>query len=190
MANNRPLLILDLDETLIHSLGRPLATAPDFMLGPYHVYRRPNLADFLARCAERYTLAVWSSAGSEYVDGIVKNIFPDAPQPAFVWSKSRCTTRMDAELRDEVYLKDLSKVKRLGFNLSRILIVEDEPRKVARHYGNAIIVEPFMGASDDAELAFLGRYLDKIHEAPNFRQVEKRGWKRTVLGNADRLMEE
>ena len=36
---------------------------------------------------------------------------------------------MDAELRDEVHLKDLAKVKRLGFDLRRVLIVEDEPKE-------------------------------------------------------------
>ncbi len=176
--DNLPLLILDLDETLIHALGRPLAHNPDFMLGPYHVYRRPHLSDFLARSAELYTLAVWSSAGSEYVAGIVENIFRDHAEPAFAWSRNRCTTRIDAERHDEVYLKDLKKVKRLGFDLNRVLIVEDEPNKVARHYGNAIYVQPFVGLPDDSELIDLRRYLAKIHAAPNFREVEKRGWRR------------
>lgn len=186
MTDSRPLLILDLDETLIHSLGRPLAAAPDFLVGPYHVYRRPHLAAFLANSAERYTLAVWSSAGAEYVAGIVENIFDGHSEPAFVWSRSRCTTRMDPELRDEIYLKDLAKVKRLGFDLRRVLIIEDEPKKVARHYGNAIFVEPFLGAADDSELLHLGRYLAKIHEVPNFRKVEKRGWKRSVVEDGKR----
>jgi len=176
--DSRPLLILDLDETLIHAHRRPLAHDPDFMLGPYHVYRRPYLADFLARSAELYTLAVWSSGGSEYVTGIVENIFRDHAQPAFVWSRNRCTTRNDAERNDEVHLKDLKKVKRLGFDLDRVLIVEDEPNKVARHFGNAIYVQPFVGLLEDSELTDLSRYLAKIHAEPNFRKVEKRGWKR------------
>jgi len=158
-----------------------LAISPDFRVGAYHVYQRPRLSEFLTCCAEFYTLAVWSSAGSEYVDGIVENCFRNQPQPAFVWSRNRCTTHLDVETRDEVHLKDLAKVKRLGFDLRRVLIVEVEPNKVARHYGNAIIVHPFVGAADDCELAFLGRYLSRIHDTSNFRQIEKRGWKWSVL---------
>ena len=192
MTNNRPLLTLDLDETLIQfSSGRPLDLAPDFMVGPYHVFQRPNFADFLAGCAELYTLAVRSSAGSEYVDGIVNNIFQNQPQfPVSCLEQKPLHNSHALELRDEVHLKDLTKVKRLGFDLRRVLIVEDEPNEVARHYGNAIFVQPFVGAADDAELLYLGRYLTKLHDTPNFRQVEKRSWKRSVLGKVDGQMEQ
>jgi len=44
------LLILDLDETLIFATERPLTREADFRIGPYHVYRRPDLADFLDQC--------------------------------------------------------------------------------------------------------------------------------------------
>ena len=177
-ADDRPLLILDLDETLIHALGRTLAHDPDFMVGPYHVYRRPNLAEFLNSCAGHYRLAVWSSGGSEYFEGIVANVFKQHDAPQFVWSRHRCTTRLDAETRDEVHLKDLKKVKRLGFDLDRVLIVEDEPNKVARHYGNAVFVRPFFGEPDDDELHHLASYLTSIHAVPDFRRIEKRNWRR------------
>lgn len=179
-SNDRPLLILDLDETLIHARGRSLAHDPDFLVGPYHVYLRPNLAEFVTTCARHYTLAVWSSGGSEYVAGLVASIFQNHSEPVFVWSRDRCTTRMDAESREEIHLKDLKKVKRLGFNLSRVLIIEDEPNKVARHYGNAVFVRPFFGALDDAELIDLGRYLTSIHASVDFRQLEKRDWRRSL----------
>ena len=44
------LLILDLDETLIFATERPLTREADFRVGPYHVYGRPGLADFLDQC--------------------------------------------------------------------------------------------------------------------------------------------
>ena len=85
--DERPLLILDLDETLIHATGRVLDRHPDFQLGSYFVYRRPAVDAFLASCAERYRLAVWSSGGSEYVAGLVENLFTGRPAPLFAWSR-------------------------------------------------------------------------------------------------------
>ena len=35
-------------------------------------------------------------------------------------------------------MTDLKKVKRLGYRLERVLIADDTPRKVHRHYGNAL----------------------------------------------------
>lgn len=38
---NSNLLILDLDETLIHSIETKLDVEPDFYFEPYYVYKRP-----------------------------------------------------------------------------------------------------------------------------------------------------
>ncbi len=43
-------------------------------------------------------------------------------------------------------------MKRKGFDLeARLDFGEDEPRKVYRHFGNAIYVKPYEGAEDDTE---------------------------------------
>src|SRR5690349_19280321 len=62
-AASRPLLILDLDETLIRSADRVLATPRDICVEPYFVYRRPFLSEFLDAVSAWFTLAVWSLAG-------------------------------------------------------------------------------------------------------------------------------
>jgi RNA polymerase II subunit A small phosphatase-like protein len=177
-TRQRILLILDVDETLIHARGEPLrGRQHDFNVGTYHVYRRPHLEAFLTTCAKTYDLAIWSSGGSDYVEGIVASIMPPNIEPVFVWSRERCTARIDTETRDEVFLKDLRKVKRKGFGLDRVLIVEDTPTNVQRHYGNAIYVSSFTGDAADDELALLEQYLVSIHTVQNVRALEKRGWR-------------
>ena len=47
---NRPLLILDLDETLIHASAQELETPAHFRVSKYWVYRRPHLDVFLDYC--------------------------------------------------------------------------------------------------------------------------------------------
>jgi TFIIF-interacting CTD phosphatase-like protein len=170
------LLILDLDETLIYAVEESLQREPDFLIGPYSVYRRPYLADFLISCSECFRLAVWSTATDEYVGPVVERIMPTGVEPTFVWGRSRCVRRYDHEQFEEYHAKDLKKVKRLGYRLERVLIADDTPRKVHRHYGNAVYVPPFVGDPTDEVLPRLARFLVSLRDAPNVRTLEKRGW--------------
>src|SRR3954465_14482517 len=85
------LLILDLDETLIHASVNELGRPADFQVFHYHVYRRPFLEDFLRGCQAHFQLAIWSSASDDYVEEIVKKIIPKDFPLQFIWGRSRCT---------------------------------------------------------------------------------------------------
>lgn len=172
----RPLLILDLDETLVYATEKPLARAADFRTGCYYVYKRPHLETFLTAAAAVFGLAVWSAGTIGYVESIVWRIGRDLPL-SFVFSRKQCTRCFDHETQEEYFLKDLKKVKRRGFDLDRVLIAEDDPRQVRRHYGNAVYVKPFVGDEGDVELPLLAAYLVSISAVPNFRKLEKRGWR-------------
>ena len=62
---NKILLILDLDETLIHATTTKLGDDFAFKLYQHYVYKRPGLDAFIAACAEKFDLAVWSSASDD-----------------------------------------------------------------------------------------------------------------------------
>lgn len=180
------LLVLDLDETLIHAREQPLEHAADFEVMGYHVYTRPHLERFIVECSARFRLAVWSAATDDYVRAIVERIFPPAHRPELIWGRSRCTWAVDrARVREEGfldpaihcgYVKKLAKLKRRGFRLERVLIVDDTPAKCVDNYGNALYVRPFEGARDDEELPVLSRYLGTLADVPDVRRLEKRGW--------------
>src|SRR3954447_7252138 len=116
-AANRPLLILDLDETLIFGSEVELERRADFIVGPYYVYQRPHLNEFLTLVAKSYDLAIWSSATLDYVGAIASRIRSPEIEWRFIWARERCTQRMDFDRADVDYLKDLKKVKRLGYDL-------------------------------------------------------------------------
>lgn len=78
---------------------------------------------------------------------------------------------------EEYYLKNLKKVKHRGYDLAKVLIVDDSPEKVQRHYGNAIYVTPFHGSPDDSELRLLSGYLRSLHPVDDVRRIEKRNWR-------------
>ena len=174
---NEPLLlILDLDETLIHSTESSLGREPDFTAGQYMVYQRPGARSFIREMAELFTLAVWSSGSSDYVSILVDKLFGKT-SPAFVWARERCTRKVDPETGEYHWLKNLMKVKRRGFSLSRVLVVEDSPEKLKQSYGNLILVTPFLGDPGDDELPLLAKYLSLLRSCENVRRVDKRSWR-------------
>lgn len=88
----RKLLILDLDETLIHSTTTPNAKH-HFSVGPYAVFKRPSLDDFLHFCNAHFDIAIWTSSTEDYAQGIVAQILPPSVDIVFLWSRDRCVRR-------------------------------------------------------------------------------------------------
>jgi RNA polymerase II subunit A small phosphatase-like protein len=171
----KPLLILDLDETLIFSTIQGLTKPGDFKCFEYLVYKRPFVASFLSGCAEHFDLAVWTSSTIDYARCIVAELFAGL-NLEFLWARERCTRRYDFELQEPYWVKDLRKVKSAGFPLERVLMVDDTPRKLERNYGNIVRVSEFRGESSDRELIALLDYLIELSREDDFRRIEKRGW--------------
>jgi hypothetical protein len=175
--NDKPLLILDLDETLIRGVREPLGRVPEMSVGPYSIYFRPFARDFLASRVVRFTLGFWSSSSLNYVGPICQELMKGLPEPLFVWDRSRCIQMYDFHGGKEFYLKDLSRVAKNGVDLARVLIVDDEPRKLTLNHGNAIYVQSFLGDQADEELKLLAEYLDRISDVQDFRRLDKQNWR-------------
>jgi carboxy-terminal domain RNA polymerase II polypeptide A small phosphatase len=77
----------------------------------------------------------------------------------------------------------LKKVKRMGYDLARVLVVDDTRHKVARNYGKAIYIAPFEGDPADEELPLLLKYLESLAGCHNFRAIEKRRWRSRIATN-------
>lgn len=180
LAHDR-LLVLDLDETLIYGTEVELDRPADFVVGPFKIYRRPYLDEFLSTVFQLYAVAVWSSATLDYASEIAHRIRPDGVTWQFVWGRERCVQRMHCETYEIVFLKDIKKIKRLGWLPRHVLMVDDSPGKLSRNYGNAVYVRPYEGSLADAELSRLAAYLKSIRDAENYRKIEKRGWRTLEL---------
>ncbi|MCE7991399.1 MAG: HAD family hydrolase [Roseivirga sp.] len=176
----KPLLIFDLDETLIFASKEALNRPADFTFDQYHIYQRPYLNEFLIGLSRHYSLAIWSSAGDDYVAYVADQIKPEDLAFEFVWGYSKCTPKSDPETSRQYNLKNLKKIKRTGFSLRRMLIVDNTPAKVSANYGNAIYVQDFEGGREDLELKKLKDYLHIIKDRNDFTRVEKRFWKSLI----------
>jgi len=184
------LLILDLDETLICAHKAPLDRPHDFRVGPYFIYKRPFLDQFLDFCLSRFRLAVWSSASDNYVQTISSTLFPKEDDLLFVWSEHRITYVRSLPHHYEKYCSDLGyyhdqkRLKKVSkafrWPMNRILIVDDSPEKSAQNYGNVIHPKPYYGDKQDDDLPKLASYLETLMDTPNLRAVEKRDWHQKV----------
>ncbi|MFK7905121.1 MAG: NIF family HAD-type phosphatase [Chitinophagales bacterium] len=111
----------------------------------------------------------------------------------FVWGRSRCVYRRNWNIEIDSdpnshyfnqyhYVKPLQKLKRKGFRMARMLIVDDSPHKCQDNYGNAIYPSEFKGTLEDNELEFLLPYLKTLKDKADVRRIEKRRWRSELEG--------
>jgi RNA polymerase II subunit A small phosphatase-like protein len=67
-------------------------------------------------------------------------------------------------------------VKRKGFLLESVIMVDDTPEKLSKHHENLVRVNEFNGQEDDSELIILMQFLSHLKSVDNVRKIEKRGW--------------
>lgn len=134
-SDNRICLVIDLDETLVHSSFKPIDNA-DFIVpveidGNLHnvyVLKRPHVDEFLKKMGKIYECILFTASLAKYADPVAdlldrENIF-----------KARLFRESCAFYRGN-YVKDLS---RLGRDLNRVIIVDNSPASYIFHPDNAV----------------------------------------------------
>jgi TFIIF-interacting CTD phosphatase-like protein len=181
-AGRRPyakLLVLDLDETLIHARGRDEPELPwpaQRKVAQFSVHLRPGVREFMTAVLERFVgVGVWTSASTDYATAMLDRIV-DRGRLRFIFARDRCTNGWDAERRETYWLKDIRELDGFGFDAQQILVVDDKPRGLERSRANLIPVRPFAGDPEDLELAKLLRYLDQLGPIEDVRAVDKARW--------------
>jgi TFIIF-interacting CTD phosphatase-like protein len=192
-AGRRPyakLLVLDLDETLIHARGRDEPALPwpaQRKVAQFSVHLRPGVREFMTAVLERFVgVGVWTSASTDYATAMLDRIV-DRGRLRFIFARDRCTHGWDE--RGEVYWhKDICELDGFGFDARQILVVDDKPRGLERSSVNLVRVRPFAGDPDDRELAMLLRYLEQLGPIEDVRAVDKaRWWERFEADELDEL---
>lgn len=188
-ASRRPytkLLVLDLDETLIHARSRDEPRLPwpaQRQVAQFRVHLRPGVREFMSTVLERFAgVGIWTSATTDYATAMLDRIV-DRGRLRFVFTRDRCTHTHD---RGETYwLKDIRELEGFCFDPGQILVIDDKPRGLERSSTNLIQVRPFAGDPDDLELPNLLRYLDTLGPLDDVRAVDKREWWTRVDANTD-----
>ncbi len=177
----RKLLILDLDETLLYATKDHLGREPDFFFFGYHCYLRPYVREFLIYCLEHFEVAVWTSSSEDYAHIVVSHLFGGQGPVKIVWERKRCNHVVYPEYQTYEWVKYCGKVKRQGYRLEHVIMLDDSPGKLRRNYGNLLRITIFEGQLDDQELKLAMLYLHDLQQADNIRCIEKRGWRLRYL---------
>jgi RNA polymerase II subunit A small phosphatase-like protein len=174
MMEDRMIIILDLDETLVHATLTKLDRPESFRFENHYVYVRPYLNEFIENCNQFSSLAIWSSAGQEYVHTIVNRFIPPSIKLNFIWTRPNYMTP------DALKWGNTKNLKRLianGFEPSRALIIDDNPDESVCEFGNVLEVQPYRGENEDCELLLLSRYLQKVELSEDTRDIARPSWR-------------
>ena len=181
----KPLIILDIDETLVHTENVPTEYSGnwdyDFKFSGngkslFYTKKRPYLDQFLDYAYQNFDVAIWTAAGEDYAKQILENIGILERSLVFFYTQDNCTIKRDYENSDYYGIKNLNKLKKKGFDLDKVLIIDDKQETAINNYGNLIHIKPFTDDMNDTELLKLISYLETIKDERNYRRIEKRGW--------------
>lgn len=186
--NKNLLLIFDLDETLIHATKNILTQKVDFRIGEFNIYKRPNVDNFLQKCFQNYSVAIWSSADDEYVKETVKQLIPEHHKLEFIWTGLNCSVKVVKKpllegfdyggfYKEHQWIKPLRSIKQKGLGLKSMLIIDNSPYKVIESKENALIIESFEGNKSDDELNKLYNFFLNFRDAKDVRKVDKENWR-------------
>ena len=131
-------LVLDLDETLIHSNRESRVNG--ISTKKHIVHYRPGLAEFLESVSQYFELIVFTVGLAEYANPIIDSM----EKKGKIFSNR--LYRDHAVVYQNDYVKDLSKI---GRDLSRVIIVDDKPFNFCLQKENGIAIKPFYGKKED-----------------------------------------
>ncbi|KAI0722216.1 NLI interacting factor-like phosphatase-domain-containing protein [Cerioporus squamosus] len=178
-------LVLDLDETLIHSTSRPIPSAGgsglfgfggrnkgagytvEVVLGGrstlYHVYKRPFVDYFLRKVSQWYTLVIFTASMQEYADPVIDWLDAGRGILGRRLFRESCT-----QLPNGSYTKDLSIVEQ---DLSRVCLIDNSPVCYVINEANGIPIEGWTHDPHDEALLDLLPVLDSLRFTSDVRRV-------------------
>ncbi|PYH44819.1 NIF-domain-containing protein [Aspergillus saccharolyticus JOP 1030-1] len=156
---NRKCLVLDLDETLVHSsfkvLERADFTIPVEIEGQYHniyVIKRPGVDQFMKRVGELYEVVVFTASVSKYGDPLLDQLDIHNVVHHRLFRDS-CYNHQGN------YVKDLSQV---GRDLRDTIIIDNSPTSYIFHPQHAIPISSWFSDAHDNELLDLIPVLEDL----------------------------
>ncbi|GAX82029.1 hypothetical protein CEUSTIGMA_g9457.t1 [Chlamydomonas eustigma] len=164
--SEKPTLVLDLDETLVHSSFKPIPN-PDYIIPvdidgkvvDVYVLKRPWLDHFMNSVAERYEVVVFTASLAKYADPLMDMMDKAMIVRWRLFRESCCPYEGN-------YVKDLSW---LGRDLTQTIIVDNSPHSYIFQPQNALPIGTFIDDMEDRELLDMLPVLNKMHNVEDVR---------------------
>ena len=143
-------LVLDLDETLVHSQFFEFSIPSDITIKieiekeiyDIHVLVRPGVEKFITTMKDYFEIVIFTASISKYADILVNIIDPNNYCP-YRFFREHCT------FINNNYVKNLDK---LGRNLKDIIIVDNSPLAYSLHPNNGLPILSWFDDYNDYEL--------------------------------------
>ena len=168
---HRKCLVIDLDETLVHSSFTPVANA-DFVVpveieGIIHqvyVLKRPHVDQFLKRMGELFECVLFTASLAKYADPVTDLLDRTECFSARLFRESCVFHRGN-------YVKDLSK---LGRDINNTIIIDNSPPSYIFHPDNAVPCGSWFDDPKDTELLDLIPFFEGLSQVDNAVEVLRR----------------
>jgi len=156
---NKKCLVIDLDETLVHSSFKPISNA-DFIVpveidGTIHqvyVLKRPFVDEFLKKMGELYECVLFTASLAKYADPVTDLLDK--------WDVFRARLfRESCVFHRGNYVKDLG---RLGRKIDHIIILDNSPASYYFHPENAVPCTSWFDDMDNKELLEMIPFFEEL----------------------------
>jgi carboxy-terminal domain RNA polymerase II polypeptide A small phosphatase len=160
-------LVLDLDETLVHSSFRPIPS-PDFIIPveiegrivDVYVIKRPFVDHFMRAVGQRFEVVVFTASLGKYADPLL-DLLDQHQVVKWRLFRESCVPWEGS------YVKDLTA---LGRDLSKVVIVDNSPHSYVFQPENALPIGTFIDDPDDQELLECLEVLMGMAESEDVRE--------------------
>ena len=181
VSQHKKTLLLDLDETLVHSEPCSLGMWEFNRKGGAEVWVtnrhrisfmvRGWLFEFLKCVSQFYEIAVFTASSADYANAIVDTIDPKRVYVKEVLSRDACSSVVSSVI-DQVYTKELSVIK--NRNINDIVLVDNSFWSGITQMDNFIPIKTFKGDKNDKELKKLAAFLIEIKDSELLPCVRER----------------
>lgn len=170
----RKTLVLDLDETLIHSMTRGHNTSASMVevhlrntpvSSFYYVSKRPYCSEFLQSVLQWYELCIFTASVQEYADPIVDMLEHDLGRPCFQRRFYRDSCK---PVGSGSYVKDL---RVLNEDLSHVLLVDNSPVSFQLQEENGLPIDGWISDPSDRCLLQLLPLLYALRHTSDVRSI-------------------
>ena len=166
-SGDKKTLVLDLDETLVHSQFQPFDVPSDITLKieledelhDIHVMVRPGVKEFLENMGKIYEIVIFTASVSKYADPLLD----------IIDKEKICKYRLFREHCTPINTCFVKEIKRLGRQLKDVVIVDNSPMSYALNPENGLPISTWFEDKEDRELYNISSILEFLSFVPDVR---------------------
>ena len=179
LDKNKKILLLDLDETLIHAdffeeleENKIDSNKYDAIISFYTsedlgIFIRPKVKEFLEEISKYFLIGVFTAAIPEYADAAINYLDPEEKYIKFKLYRNDC-----------INIGDLVRVKDLNIfgeeNLDKIVLLDNNIYSFSNQLSNGILINSFFNDENDDELSNVRKYLiEYIFPCDDVRKINE-----------------